>query len=336
MPSTAIVPAPCARAGEASWHAVGQSACGLNGCARRPRRLSTSWGLYSNGLSQRQRRRFIKVQAHDTTGASCQQGGRDLGAAVWRGQRSRQVLRSKGYVLPGDRRLAEYGRAATQLQDCPEVDLEELLNDARRVAEADPFGYLSLPQVAVAPMAAWGTPPSTGTPETPKSQPDPGGLAGPRRSRSLSSTAESATIEAEGHGVHRGTRVEQAKEEWGFKDASTARNYLKAQKRRQAKQERPPTLPSTSSRSNLTQKSSSSRVRPGEGSCQSAQQAIEEYRRQQEAWAPGGRGRRKTLKARVAFRSSEVARQTESALAASGDVGWGQAMSGGWLGDVES
>lgn len=264
------------------------------------------------GLSQRQRRRFIKVQA------------------VWRGQRSRQVLRSKGYVLPGDRRLAEYGRAATQLQaalrgsrlrqklrwakevskmtsddmeDCPEVDLEELLNDARRVAEADPFGYLSLPQgalppkltptVAVAPMAAWGTPPSTGerrdreavgTPESPKSQPDPGAGGPLRRSRSLSSTAESATIEAEGHGVHgRGTRVEQAKEEWGFKDASTARNYLKAQKRRQAKQERPPTLPSTSSRSNLTQKSSSSRVRPGEGSCQSAQQAIEEYRRQQEA-----------------------------------------------------
>lgn len=270
------------------------------------------------GLSQRQQRRFIKVQA------------------AWRGQRSRQVLRGKGYVLPGDRRLAEYARAATQLQaalrgsrlrqklrwakevsrmtsddmeDCPEVDLEELLNDARRVAEADPFGYLSLPQGALLPKltptvaahagtapvappkAAWGTPPSTGerrdrevvgTPGTPTSQPDCGTGGPPRRSRSLSSTAASATIEAEGHGHGRSTRVDQAKEEWGFKDASTARNYLKAQKRRQAKQERPPTLPSTSSRSNLTQKSSS-RVRPGEGSCQSAQQAIEEYRRQQEA-----------------------------------------------------
>eukprot|EP00435_Cladocopium_sp_Y103_P075344 s15_g56.t1 len=276
------------------------------------RRLANSLRLerLCQALSQRQQRRFIKVQA------------------VWRGQRSRQVLRSKGYVLPGDRRLAEYGRAATQLQaalrgsrlrqklrwakevskmtsddmeDCPEVDLEELLNDARRVAEADPFGYLSLPQgalppkltptVAVAPpMAAWGTPPSTGdrrdreavgTPGTPKSRPDSGG--GPRRSRSMSSTAESATMEGEGHGLHgRGTRVEQAKEEWGFKDASTARNYLKAQKRRQAKQERPPTLP-TSQRSGLTKSSSSRAARPGEGSCQSAQQAIEEYRRQQEA-----------------------------------------------------
>eukprot|EP00434_Breviolum_minutum_P043952 symbB.v1.2.039201.t1/scaffold6403.1/size18377/1 len=32
------------------------------------------------------------------------------------------------------------------MEDCPAVDLEQLLNDARRVAEADPFGYLSLPQ----------------------------------------------------------------------------------------------------------------------------------------------------------------------------------------------
>ena len=40
-----------AQAGEASWHAVGQSACGLNGWARRPRRPSTSWGLYSNVAS---------------------------------------------------------------------------------------------------------------------------------------------------------------------------------------------------------------------------------------------------------------------------------------------
>lgn len=268
-------------------------------------------------LSQSQQKRFVQLQA------------------LWRGQRSRQDLRRAGYVLPGDRRSAAYGRAATQLQaalrgsrlrqklrwakevskmtsddmeDCPAVDLEQLLNDARRVAEADPFGYLSLPQGVVLkptplpvpqsqPIAAWGTPPSTAagerkeaegsTPGTPQSRADSVMDAG-RRCRSLSSTAESAMTEDRGT---RGTRVEQAKEEWGFKDMSTARNYLKAQKRRQAK---PPTLPTgSSSRSgNLhglgsssrksTGSSSSRSARPGEG-CQSAQAAIEEYRRQQEA-----------------------------------------------------
>lgn len=266
-------------------------------------------------LSQRQQKRFVQLQA------------------VWRGQRSRQDLRRAGYVLPGDRRLAAYGRAATQLQaalrgsrlrqklrwakevskmtsddmeDCPAVDLEQLLNDARRVAEADPFGYLSLPQGVVLkptplpvpqsqPIAAWGTPPSTAagerkegegsTPGTPQSRADSVMDAG-RRCRSLSSTAESAMTEDRGT---RATRVEQAKEDWGFKDMSTARNYLKAQKRRQAK---PPTLPTGSSsrclhgpsgsRKSMTSSSSRS-ARPGEGGCQSAQEAIEEYRRQQEA-----------------------------------------------------
>jgi len=251
-------------------------------------------------LSQSQQKRFVQLQA------------------LWRGQRSRQDLRRAGYVLCGDRRLAAYGRAATQLQaalrgsrlrqklrwakevskmtsddmeDCPAVDLEQLLNDARRVAEADPFGYLSLPQGVVLkptplpvpqsqPIAAWGTPPSTAAGERKDGE-------GSRRCRSLSSTAESAMTED--RGTRTGTRVEQAKEEWGFKDMSTARNYLKAQKRRQAK---PPTLPTGSSsrsgnlhglnRKSTGSSSSRSASRPGEG-CQSAQAAIEEYRRQQEA-----------------------------------------------------
>ncbi|CAE7321846.1 inlI [Symbiodinium natans] len=281
--------------------------------------------------------------------------------AMWRGHSSRNNLRARGMVLPGDKHLARLKQAATQLQaalrgsrvrrklrwakevsrmanddleDCPEVDLEEMLSEARSVANADPFGSLSLPplkevpqafgithqNVNVAapeplprgPMVAWtqqsiapGAPPApatidvvsesgsvVGSPHS--SRPGSGFGIGPRRSRSLSSTAESAMTEPDGQGTR--SRAEQAKDEWGFQDISTARACLAAQKRRQP---RPPTLPghgplrSSAGRqpaANLAQarkQPSSQSAGPAKrgGGCQKAQDAIAEYRRLQEAEA---------------------------------------------------
>lgn len=308
------------------------------------RKVQSRW----RGLRARRRVQALRLERWCQALSSSQVSGLVKLQASWRGARQREVLRKMGYVLPSDRRLAEYGRAATQLQaalrgsrlrqklrwakevskmtsdemeDCPAVDLDELLDDARRVAEADPFGFLSLPKAVPAaritpdlpakpaapqgqPMAAWGTPPSTaagertpeeaprgGIPDSPASRPQSGrgASAGCRRSRSMSSTAESAMTE-EGHGRN---RAEQAKEEWGFKDLSTARNYLKAQRRRQP---RPPPIPGggSSSRSALTPTHAGPRKfataarggdARGDGGLPNAQEAIKEYKRQQEAEA---------------------------------------------------
>jgi len=291
-------------------------------------------------MSQRQLRCFVQLQA------------------LWRGHSARNAIRARGTVLPGDKRSARLKHAATQLQaalrgsrvrrklrwakevskvvsddleDCPEVDLEDMLREARTVANADPFSSLSLPEFKdmpevvsrsrhkkepqhPGPMVAWtplniapgsshdattGPAPTdagseggsvVGSPHS--SRPGSGFGIGPRRSRSLSSTAESAVTEPDGAGHGLRTRVEQAKDDWGFQDISTARACLAAQKRRQP---RPPTLPGHApSRSSTGRqpvstlarnKQSSQSAGPPKrgGGCQKAQDAIAEYRRLQEA-----------------------------------------------------
>lgn len=292
-------------------------------------------------MSHRQLRCFVQLQA------------------LWRGHSARNAIRARGTVLPGDKRSARLKHAATQLQaalrgsrvrrklrwakevskvvsddleDCPEVDLEDMLREARTVANADPFSSLSLPELKEmpevvsrsclkkeppqhpGPMVAWtplniapgpshdaasGPTPTdagsdggsvVGSPHS--SRPGSGFGIGPRRSRSLSSTAESAVTEPDGAGHGSRTRLEQAKDDWGFQDISTARACLAAQKRRQP---RPPTLPGHApSRSSTGRqpvstlprnKQSSQSAGPPKrgGGCQKAQDAIAEYRRLQEA-----------------------------------------------------
>mmetsp|Transcript_32527 Transcript_32527/g.57473 ORF Transcript_32527/g.57473 Transcript_32527/m.57473 type:complete len:329 (+) Transcript_32527:3-989(+) len=119
-----------------------------------------------------------------------------------------------------------------------------------------------------APMEAWCTPPTTATmlPPSPSPAASPAaphtaaghfitaldgcssagspmsgrGDAQVRRSRSMSSTAESAITECEGLG--RPSREQQIQEDWNLKDPATARSILAAQRRR----ERPPGLPRAS------------------------------------------------------------------------------------------
>lgn len=151
-----------------------------------------------------------------------------------------------------------------------EVDMADIIGG---FGDVDPFAALKLPEIDPvaevpapkrssrrqtshsvsaeelagpgAPVTAWSTPPPTagqaadGQGNTPRSQQSTA-RESLRRSRSLSSTAESAVTEAEG--ALRGlNRVEQAKEEWGFQDSATAKAYLAAQRHRQR---RPPAMPS--------------------------------------------------------------------------------------------
>eukprot|EP00930_Biecheleria_cincta_P037829 TRINITY_DN259_c0_g1_i1.p1 TRINITY_DN259_c0_g1~~TRINITY_DN259_c0_g1_i1.p1 ORF type:complete len:1610 (+),score=327.67 TRINITY_DN259_c0_g1_i1:120-4949(+) len=176
------------------------------------------------------------------------------------------------------------------------------------------------------PIAAWSSPPPTALPSGATTRPQlesrdgsiasspqssrassrPGsGFGGgnlPRRSKSLSSTAESAITEPDGHA--RRNKVEQVKEEWGFEDTQLAKSYLAAQRNRQRK---PPAMPGLGSRSGPSSSSRgavtpmNSRPRPpasttkvggtakrssGPGmgaSCVKAQDAIAEFLRQEEA-----------------------------------------------------
>eukprot|EP00931_Biecheleriopsis_adriatica_P054965 TRINITY_DN32402_c0_g1_i1.p1 TRINITY_DN32402_c0_g1~~TRINITY_DN32402_c0_g1_i1.p1 ORF type:complete len:1556 (-),score=382.55 TRINITY_DN32402_c0_g1_i1:157-4824(-) len=188
-------------------------------------------------------------------------------------------------------------------------------------------GTVQGPGAEVVPKMAWSTPPSTAMPGREGAHPEawdhghlaesssvassphssrPGTGVGPipRRSRSMSSTAESAITEPDCQG-NRLNRVDQAKEDWGFQDSATAKAYLAAQRRRQPK---PPALPghnasasrglSSSSRGHAGTPtarkpagSSSKSLDPigrgsarggGGGSCVKAQDAIAEFRRQQE------------------------------------------------------
>jgi len=96
-----------------------------------------------------------------------------------------------------------------------------------------------------APLMAWATPPPTageapGFPGISPQSNHTSGSDGLRRSRSMSSTAESAMTEVEGH-MRQVSRIEQAKKEWGFNDTATAEAWLAAQKHRQR---RPPAMPS--------------------------------------------------------------------------------------------
>jgi len=242
------------------------------------------------------------------------------------------------------------------LDDCPEVDVDNLFADLGNLEYFDPISELRLPavkpvvstwgpassrspnraafgsppprgggtgQAHMVPMAAWGTPPSTATGAkefaasgqsrddtsaggTPRSSRPASAATScapglPRRSRSLSSTAESAVLEDAG--LHRpANRAEQAKEEWGFEDSATAQHYLAAQRHRLG--HKPPALPGKhrsqvgpgtggsgrSASGTAAGRSSGSLKEPRSGSARAgsgksapkAQDAIAEFRRMQE------------------------------------------------------
>lgn len=115
------------------------------------------------------------------------------------------------------------------------------------------------------------------------------------------------------------SRLDQAKEDWGFQDASTAKAFLAAQRHMGRK---PPALPGHGSlRSGQSSGGSSSRQvhavhgggssrsldsrgpKPssGGGSCLKAQDAIAEFRRMQEEASAAARG----VSATMEFRSGE-------------------------------
>jgi len=152
---------------------------------------------------------------------------------------------------------------------------------------------------APAPVTAWETPPRTADSRvsdlasSPTCMSEHMGNAPPQRTRSLSSTAESAVLESTGglRGLH---QVERLQRQHPDEDTDMAKAYLASQKKRRHAPPRPPALNGSQSQV-LAARASGARARQSgmagsksvepasrkEGKPLKAQDAIAEYRRQQ-------------------------------------------------------